>query len=94
MNKKLLDLVKKNSELWWWVAEDAKVNLSEESVVEAVLNYGDEKVVKTLLDILGTDRVAKIFFIQSNKPRSNYFPLIKHFFTLYFHRHASKDTYQ
>lgn len=65
--------------------------LSEESVVEAVLNYGNWDDVQQLIKILGMKKVAGIFR-EKSKPdkfgRQNYRPEIKHYFNLYFNKHA------
>lgn len=88
MNPKLLKLVKEHRGLFWSVGEDNLDKLSHESIVEGFLNFGDEKSVKSLLNILGTETVANIFLHQINRPRHNYHPKPAHFFKLYFRRHA------
>lgn len=82
------DFIKEKSALFWYVQETEKENLSVESVVETILNYGDEKDVKRLFDLVGIKHVAKIFYRQTNRPRVNYFPQVINFFNHYFIRHA------
>ncbi|MEW6408171.1 MAG: hypothetical protein AB1465_05800 [Patescibacteria group bacterium] len=83
------DFIKKRKYLIWWVRDYDKLNAR--SIVEATLNYGDWDDVQTLIKILGIKKVAKIFRKYS-KPskmkRQNYNKKTKHFFTLYFNRHA------
>lgn len=64
--------------------------LSESSIVEATLNYGDFDDVKKLIEILGVKRVAEIFREQTgpHRIRVNYYPEITHYFNLYFNAHA------
>jgi hypothetical protein len=83
------EFIKEHGYLFWWVPEKDKENLSPRSLVEAILNYGNEKDVKKLFELLGINTVAEIFYRYTAGPRSNYFPRTKHFFTLYFKRHAS-----
>jgi len=75
--------------LVWYVKKPE--NLPSEAIVEAVLNYGNWDDVQKLIKILGMQRVAKIFR-QKSKPskigRQNYRPEIKHYFQLYFNKHA------
>ena len=66
-------------------------NLSEEAIVEAVLNYGDFDDVKKLFSILGIRKVALIFQRESKGKRTNYRPEIKNYFRLYFHKYAPRD---
>ena len=80
------DFIKKRPYLVW-STKDFK-HLSEEAVVEGVLNYGDFNDVKKLISILGIKRVAGIFYKQSNQKRSNYRPEIKNYFNLYFKKYA------
>ena len=71
--------------------EDKKSSLTIESLVEAILNYGTEASVKQLFDICGIELVAQIFYRQISQPRSNYFPITKHYFNLYFRKHAHRN---
>ena len=38
--------------------------------------------------VMGTDKVAEIFYKQISRKRVNYKPRTKHFFKLYFDRHV------
>lgn len=75
--------------LVWWVKDCEK--LSPEAVVEATLNYGNWNDVQELISILGIKKVAEIFRLKS-KPcsigRQNYNKKTKHYFNLYFDKHA------
>lgn len=85
----LKKFIRDNAWLWWYVRDDKKENLSHESVVEFVLNFGDEKMCKRLFEILGTKYAAKIFYKQTAAGRRiNYFPSVANFFNLYFKRNA------
>lgn len=80
------DFIKKRKYLVWYVKDVTKLN--NESIVEATLNYGDWDDVQKLIKILGTKKVAKIFWENAFRKRSNYPPDIKHYFDLYFKAHA------
>lgn len=83
---KVQDLIKKKPYLVWYTKKyDA---LSDEAVVEAILNYGDFDDVKKLIKILGIKKVAAIFRKQIKNPRCNYDVKIKHYFSLYFKQYA------
>ncbi len=62
--------------------------LSQEAIVEAVLNYGDINDLKKLIEILGIEKTAEIFKKESNRKRSNYRPEVKNYFDLYFDKYA------
>jgi len=85
---KLSQIINQNRGLFWDIARDSLDQLDAEVVTEKILNYGNEKSVRQLFDILGTDKVAKIFYDHINRPRQNYLPETIHYFNLYFKRHA------
>ncbi|HLD30749.1 MAG TPA: hypothetical protein VJB41_00920 [Patescibacteria group bacterium] len=80
------NFIKKRPYLVWYTKNYDK--LSEEAIVEAVLNYGDFKDVKKMIAILGIKKTAMIFRKQSKRKRCNYFPEIKNYFQLYFDKYA------
>jgi len=80
--------IKEKSSLFWYIPEDRKPFISISFLVETILNYGDEKDVKRLFDLIGIERVAAIFREKTSGIRINYFPQVKHYFTLYFNRYA------
>jgi hypothetical protein len=87
--KEIINFIKKRPHLIWYVKDyDA---LSDESIVEHTLNYGDWDDVQKLLSILGIKKTAAIFRAKS-KPskmgRQNYTIKTKNFFTLYFNKYA------
>jgi hypothetical protein len=70
-----------------WSISNPKT-LSEEAVVERVLEYGDWKDVQKLFEIKSKPEIAKLFYKTTQKARSNYSPQIEHFFKLYFQKHV------
>ena len=80
--------IRENSVLFWYIPEDKKEDISEEVLVEFILNYGDEKSVKKLFELLGIKRIAQIFYEQTNRTRVNYFPQVVNYFKLYFDKYA------
>ena len=80
--------IQENSSLFWSIRPEEKVNISVNALVEAVLNYGNEKSVKRLFDLISIKKTAHIFYQQISGKRSNYNKRTKHFFQLYFKRHA------
>ena len=66
-------------------------NLSDESVLEHVLNYGTWKQVQEVVGIKGLKGTVDLYHLLVNKPRSNIKPRIKYYFDLYF-SHALGNT--
>lgn len=82
----VVDFVKKNKDIFWSTNNYDK--LSDEAVVESVLNYGDMKEVNEIIHIIGIKETAQIFKNQISQPRTNYRPEIKNYFQLYFDKYA------
>ncbi|MEK7208731.1 MAG: hypothetical protein AAB677_00545 [Patescibacteria group bacterium] len=80
------DFVKKRKHLFWSTRNYN--SLSNEAVVEGVLNYGDMNDVRELIVFLGMEEVAKIFRQNTNRPRVNYRPEVVNYFQLYFQKYA------
>ncbi len=87
-NSEIKKFIQENSSLFWWIKPEEKMNISINAIVEAVLNYGNGKSVKRLFDLVGIETVAGIFYQQISGKRSNYHQRTKHFFQIYFKRHA------
>jgi len=88
MNKDIKQFIRENKVLFWGVKPEEKENISLNVLVETILNYGNEKSVRTLFDLIGVKTVSEIFFRQISGKRSNYHKRTKHFFQLYFRRNA------
>ena len=87
----LKELIKDYSHLFWYTPQDKKENIDEGQLVETILNYGDKKAVRRLIDIMGIDKVANIFYKQissTSRRKNNYHELVSNYFQLYFKRHA------
>ena len=87
-NPEINKFIMENSSLFWWIKTEEKKNISLDALVEAVLNYGNEKSVKKLIDLVGIKTTSNIFYRQISGKRSNYHKRAKHFFQIYFKRHA------
>jgi hypothetical protein len=86
------ELIQKYGNLFWFVPEKDKANLSIDAIVETILNYGDLEAVRLLIKLFGFKVVSEIFFRQIRHKRVNYYPQVSNFFTYYFNRHASGGT--
>lgn len=85
-------LIKKYKNLFWYFDNNRLDKMSNEVLVEFILNYGSWEAFKDLLNTLDTKQVAEIFHLQHAKKRTNYFPEISNYFNLYFKQHAPKHS--
>ena len=81
------DIIKNKPYLAWDVKDPDK--LSDSSVLEHVLNYGNWDDVQRYIKIVGLKDTASLFTKRSQQSRSNYLPEIVYFFRNYFRKHAS-----
>lgn len=80
------DIILSKPHLLWHVKDPSK--LSEEAVLEAVLNYGDWDDVKNFIKIKGVKQTAKLFEKTNDKLRSNYLSAVGHYFIRFFKKYA------
>lgn len=82
--------IREHGNLFWYTPEDKKEEISEEFLVENILNYGDLKSIIELSQIMGRKKVARIFFDsvnRSDRRKGNYHELTLNYFTLVFKRY-------
>lgn len=91
MSKALLIKIIKEKPYIFWDVKDIE-NLSENSIVEAILNRGDFDDFLRLIDVLGIKRVADIFYEQISHPRKNYSKKTENYFKLFFERHLTPES--
>jgi len=80
------DIIKNKPYLAWDIKNPEE--LSEQSVLEHVLNYGNWENVQEFIKIKGIRETAELFKQSLQKKRSNYAPEIKSYFIRYFNHYA------
>ena len=80
------NIIKNKPYLAWYVKDPEK--LSEESVLEHVLNYGNWEDVQQFIKIKGKNETAQLFNKSLTAKRTNYSPAIKSYFYRYFNNHV------
>jgi hypothetical protein len=84
--------IRRHSALFWYTPEDKKEEISEEFLVETILNYGDLNAVKELIKLMGKEKMANIFYSAIGRKKLNYFPEIYNFFNLYFQKYVPRSS--
>ena len=88
----LKQYIRKNSNLFWYIPEDKKENISLDFLVETILNYGDLDNVKELFSIVGIEKVDEILSGAEGRKKLNYFPVIYNYFTLVMNKYAQGNS--
>ncbi len=68
-----------------WYIKDPDI-LSEESVLEHILNYGNWDDVQSFIKIKGLQETTKLFNNSLKNKRTNYPPAIQSYFFRYFNK--------
>jgi hypothetical protein len=84
-------IIKNKPYLAWYVKDPEK--LSEESVLEHVLNYGNWDDVQLFIKIKGLIQTAALFN-KTLEARTNYTPPIQHYFSRYFSKASFIPLYE
>jgi len=77
--------------LFWYSPSPKNETVSDDLLVEIVLNYGNMDDVKELFKVMSIRNVANIFFNSINKSerrKGNYHELTINYFTLLFNKYA------
>lgn len=83
--------IRENENLLWYIPDDKKEEISEELLVETIMNYGDMISLGKLFKIFGLQKVAEVFFDSINKSdrrKGNYYELTLNYFMLLFKKYA------
>ncbi|MBU1322775.1 hypothetical protein KKE48_05250 [Patescibacteria group bacterium] len=80
------DWLDKHKTLWWWVADVAK--LSDESILEGVMNYGDWTDFLQLKKWWGLPKIRQLFEKMTSQRRINLRPPARTLFNDYLIAHA------
>jgi hypothetical protein len=83
--------IREHSNLFWYTPEDKKEEISNEFLVETILNYGNLDDIRKLINIIGMEQLSTLFFSMQDRKKLNYYPEIHHFFSLLFKRYAQRN---
>ena len=84
--------IESHKNMFWYTPEDKKKDISDNLLVETILNDGTMADYKTLLEVLSPHRVAEIFFNATGRQKQNYYPEIYHFFSLVLAKYVHGDS--
>jgi hypothetical protein len=75
--------------LFWYSPVPKSETVSDELLVETLLNYGTLEQVHDLFKVMELKKVASVFVGMTGRKKLNYFPEIHNYFSLYFKKYAS-----
>lgn len=74
--------IEKHRAKFWYTPEASKREIGDDLLVETTLNHGTLDDFRELRDILTPRRMAQVFFSATGRKTGNYYPEIRHFFSL------------
>lgn len=83
MNTQIKNFIREQSDLFWFLPESDKENISSAVLVETILNYGSLDAVIKMIRLMGIDRVARTFaesLSPKSRRRNNYHELTRNYF--------------
>jgi hypothetical protein len=90
----LKEFILKHSDLFWYTPQDKKVEISDEYLVENILNYGSLSDFKNLERLVGINQLSNIFMSLDGRRKMNIYPEVYNYFYHYFNKYAQRDTKQ
>ena len=75
--------------LFWYSPAPKNETVSDELLVETILNYGTLEQVRDLFEVMGLKKVASVFEGMIGRKVMNFYPEIHNYFSLYFRKYAS-----
>ena len=88
LSRRRAEFIDNHRALFWYTPEERKHAISDELLVETILNEGTLDDFRELKDILSPRRMAQIFFGATPRQLGNYYPEIRHFFSLVLKEYA------
>jgi len=78
------DYIDRHQELFWYTPAPKSEKVTDDLLVETILNYGTMDDVRELFEVMGLDNVAHIFRSFTGRKKLNLFPEVYNYFDLYF----------
>lgn len=87
-SSKIKHFIKKNEQLFWHTPAKEKENISDEMLLEYILNYADLPTIKEFFGLMGIQKIQSIFHNLNGRKKGNIYPEIYHLFSEYLKRLA------
>ena len=82
-------IIEDHQELFWYSPAPKSETVTDELLVETILNYGTMKDVQELFNIVNVANVASIFRGMTGRKKLNIYPELYNYFNFYFDKYAS-----
>jgi len=86
------DFIAKHSSLFWYTPKDKLSEISDQLLVQTILNEGTWNDVLELFQVVGKESVATTFFAAKGRMKNNYYPEIYNLFYHVLKKNAQGNT--
>ncbi len=66
------ELIQKNKDLFWYIRKDALKEMSDDVLVEFIMNYGDMEALRDLINVLGIEKLRIVYNNVQGRRVGNY----------------------
>lgn len=92
MDAKLKDFIYQNKSLFWYIPESSLDSISQELLLESILNYCTLDEIKKFFEIFGISNAANVFRNLKGREKLNYKPEVYNYFNLVFDRYVPRNS--
>ncbi len=82
------NFIREHENLFWHTPLNEKENISDEMLLEYILNYSDLPTIKKFFELMGIQKIKAIFQNLNGRKKGNIYPEIHHLFSEYLKRIA------
>jgi hypothetical protein len=90
--KVVKDYIRKHQELFWYSPGEKNNTVSDELLVETIINYGTSEDIQELFRVMGLENVASIFRRMTGRKALNIYPELRNYFDLYFNKYVPRNS--
>ena len=90
--EELKNFIRAHEALFWYSPGDKGETVSDELLVETILNYGNMNNIHDLFKIMGIHYTATVFRQMTGRKSKNIYPELRNYFELYFNRYVHRNS--
>lgn len=90
--KAVKDYIKRHQELFWYSPREKSNTVSDELLLETMINYGSLEDIRELFNLLGLENAAAIFRGMTGRKALNIYPELRNYFKLFFDKYVPQHS--
>lgn len=77
-SQQIINFIKRNDHLFWYTPMEEKQNISEQMLVEFIINFGTLENIKELIQLYGVPKMQKLLLEFKGRKKQNIYPELFH----------------